>query len=188
MATMIVRSGAVLKSSLWLCGTNLTNDVLRKVSVPHLNIRKIVPSSLTIEATFGFQGSHGRRRVALQATPDVQTSVRSVPVQVAKELLEAGHFYLDVRTAEEFASGHVAGAVNVPYMFKQSTGMTKNQHFLEDVAAAFDKGDELVVGCQSGKRSLAAVTELQAADYACVTDVSGGFHAWKESGLHVHHP
>lgn len=46
----------------------------------------------------------------------------SVPVRVAHELLQAGHRYLDVRTAEEFSAGHAAGAVNVPYMFRVGSG------------------------------------------------------------------
>ncbi|KAG6549422.1 hypothetical protein Mapa_009142 [Marchantia paleacea] len=46
------------------------------------------------------------------------TTIRSVPVQVARELLNVGHRYLDVRTVKEFDGGHVEGAVNVPYMHK----------------------------------------------------------------------
>ncbi|URE27117.1 RHOD [Musa troglodytarum] len=52
---------------------------------------------------------------------------RSVPVAVAHELLKAGHRYLDVRTEEEFSGGHAVGAVNIPYMFKSSSGRRKFQ-------------------------------------------------------------
>lgn len=84
----------------------------------------------------------------------------SVPVRVAHELLQAGHRYLDVRTAEEFSAGHAAGAVNVPYMFRVGSGMTKNPEFVEEVLAIFGKDDEIIVGCQLGKRSLMAATDL----------------------------
>jgi hypothetical protein len=50
------------------------------------------------------------------------TGVRSVPVQVANELVEAGHKYVDVRTPEEFENGHPEGAINVPYMLKHGGG------------------------------------------------------------------
>eukprot|EP00271_Cylindrocystis_brebissonii_P021977 TRINITY_DN819_c0_g3_i1.p1 TRINITY_DN819_c0_g3~~TRINITY_DN819_c0_g3_i1.p1 ORF type:complete len:216 (+),score=20.92 TRINITY_DN819_c0_g3_i1:754-1401(+) len=143
-------------------------------------------SGVSVKATFQLQQTLGRRRVSIQAVPGMQTAVRSVPVQVANELCEAGHKYLDVRTPEEFAAGHVEGAVNVPYMFKHGPGMTTNAEFVQQVADIFDKSTELVVGCQSGKRSIQAVGELLAADFTNVTDVGGGFGAWKESGLPVH--
>jgi len=55
----------------------------------------------------------------------METSPKSVTVQVAFELAQAGHRYLDVRTLEEFNAGHVEDAINVPYMFKAGEGMAK---------------------------------------------------------------
>ncbi|KAG2649188.1 thiosulfate sulfurtransferase 16, chloroplastic-like isoform X4 [Panicum virgatum] len=94
--------------------------------------------------------------------PEVEAAAvpRSVPVRVAYELHQAGHRYLDVRTEAEFSAGHPQGAVNIPYMNKTGSGMTKNTHFLEQVSRIFGKDDEIIVGCQSGKRSLMAATEL----------------------------
>uniref|UniRef100_A0A2P2K0Q4 Uncharacterized protein MANES_01G151800 n=1 Tax=Rhizophora mucronata TaxID=61149 RepID=A0A2P2K0Q4_RHIMU len=69
----------------------------------------------------------------------------SVPVRVAHELVQAGHRYLDVRTPEEFSAGHAVGAINVPYMYRVGSGMTKNPNFLEDVSSNFGKYDEIVV-------------------------------------------
>lgn len=109
--------------------------------------------------------------------------IRAVPAQVAHELLNAGHHYLDVRTAEEFAAGHIEGAVNIPYMYKVGSGLTKNLNFLEDVGARFGKDDEVVVGCQMGKRSQMAAAELVAAGFTGVTDMAGGYLAWVQSGM-----
>ncbi|CAL5324223.1 unnamed protein product [Camellia sinensis] len=107
----------------------------------------------------------------------------SVPVRVAHELLQAGHRYLDVRTAEEFSAGHAVGAINVPYMFKVGSGMTKNPNFLEEVLLHFGKDDEIIVGCQLGKRSLMAATDLISAAFTGVTDIAGGYAAWTQTGL-----
>lgn len=109
--------------------------------------------------------------------------ISAVPVKVAHELLNAGHHYLDVRTSEEFAAGHIEGAVNVPYMFKVGSGLTRNLNFLQDVRSRFGKDDEIVVGCQLGKRSQMAATELVAAGYTGVTDMAGGYAAWVEIGM-----
>lgn len=128
-----------------------------------------------------------RRFLSVQVNSQNQematAAIRSVPVQVARELLNAGHRYLDVRTAEEFASGHVEGAVNVPYLKNAGGGMTKNLHFVDDVSGLFHKDDEVVVGCLSGRRSLMAAAELQAAEFTNITDMMGGFKAWGDSGL-----
>ncbi|KAF7111873.1 hypothetical protein CFC21_111828 [Triticum aestivum] len=109
----------------------------------------------------------------------------SVPVRVAYELQLAGHRYLDVRTEGEFAGGHPAGAVNVPYMYSTGSGMAKNSHFVEQVSAIFRKDDEIIVGCQSGKRSLMAAAELCSAGFTAVTDIAGGYSTWRENGLPV---
>jgi rhodanese-related sulfurtransferase len=110
---------------------------------------------------------------------------RSVPVRVAYELHQAGHRYLDVRTEGEFSAGHPEGAVNIPYMNKTGSGMTKNTHFLEQVSRIFSKDDEIIVGCQSGKRSLMAAAELCSAGFTAVTDIAGGFSSWRDNGLPI---
>lgn len=109
----------------------------------------------------------------------------SVPVRVAHELQLAGHRYLDVRTEGEFAGGHPAGAVNVPYMYSTGSGMAKNSHFIDQVLAIFGKDDEIIIGCQSGKRSLMAAAELCSAGFTAVTDIAGGFSTWRENGLPI---
>lgn len=40
-------------------------------------------------------------------------------------------------------------------------------------------------GCQSGRRSLMAAAELCSAGFTAVTDIAGGFSAWRENGLPV---
>ncbi|CAM0913771.1 unnamed protein product [Alopecurus aequalis] len=109
----------------------------------------------------------------------------SVPVRVAYELQQAGHRYLDVRTEGEFGGGHPAGAVNIPYMHSTGSGMSKNSHFLEQVSAVFEKDAEIIIGCQSGRRSLMAAAQLCSAGFTAVTDIAGGFSAWRENGLPI---
>lgn len=109
----------------------------------------------------------------------------SVPVRVAHELYQAGHRYLDVRTPGEFSAGHAAGAINIPYMFKVGSGMIKNPNFVDEVLTHFRKDDEIIVGCQSGKRSLMAASDLLSAGFTGVTDIAGGFAAWSRNELPI---
>lgn len=55
----------------------------------------------------------------LASVPDVP----SVDATKAKELVEEKSYaLLDVRTVEEYEKGHVAGSVNVPYLFFKQDG------------------------------------------------------------------
>lgn len=49
--------------------------------------------------------------------------VPEVDATKAKELVEGKKYaFLDVRTVEEYENGHVAGSVNVPYLFFKEDG------------------------------------------------------------------
>ncbi|KAM3298278.1 hypothetical protein ACQJBY_039965 [Aegilops geniculata] len=122
---------------------------------------------------------------ALGPKQEVAAVPPSVPVRVAYELQLAGHRYLDVRTEGEFGGGHPAGAVNIPYMHSTGSGMAKNSCFLKQVSAIFRREDEIIIGCQSGRRSLMAAAELCSAGFTGVTDIAGGFSAWKENELPI---
>ncbi|KAG6653481.1 protein HIGH ARSENIC CONTENT 1, mitochondrial [Carya illinoinensis] len=109
--------------------------------------------------------------------------VATVDVHAAKDLLGSGHNYLDVRTVEEFNKSHIEKALNVPYMFITQQGRVKNPHFLAQVEDICQKDDHLVVGCNSGGRSLRASVDLLKAGYEHVTNMGGGYSAWVDSGL-----
>ncbi|EFN53679.1 hypothetical protein CHLNCDRAFT_25566, partial [Chlorella variabilis] len=100
----------------------------------------------------------------------------NVDVQGASELVKGGVKYVDVRTAEEYAAGHPAGAANVPVFVKQGGGMAPNPDFLKQFEAACpDKAAQVCVGCQSGKRSEAAARMLADAGFSGVVNMEGGF-------------
>eukprot|EP00257_Ricinus_communis_P021636 XP_015581169.1 thiosulfate sulfurtransferase 18 isoform X2 [Ricinus communis] len=88
--------------------------------------------------------------------------VVTVDVKAAKGLLESDYVYLDVRTVEEFKKGHVHAEkiLNIPYMFNTPEGRVKNPKFLQEVSAVCKEEDHLVVGCQSGVRSLYATADM----------------------------
>ncbi|XP_058090896.1 protein HIGH ARSENIC CONTENT 1, mitochondrial isoform X2 [Magnolia sinica] len=111
--------------------------------------------------------------------------VVTVDVHTAKDLIRSGHRYLDVRTVEEYKKGHLENALNVPYMFITSQGRVKNAQFLEQVSLICNKEDHLVVGCQSGVRSLHASADLLNAEFKHVKNMGGGYAAWVENGFDV---
>lgn len=81
---------------------------------------------------------------------------------------------IDVRSPEEFADGHVPGAVNVPL-----------EDVLADPARHGGRGTVHVI-CQSGRRSLAAAEAMVAAGVPAVS-VAGGTQAWIDARRPVEH-
>jgi rhodanese-related sulfurtransferase len=104
--------------------------------------------------------------------------IKRISPEEAKSLLEsgAGYTYVDVRTVNEFESGHVPGAKNIPVLEPDHSGrMQFNPRFLEVIEANFPKDSKLIVGCHKGARSLRAAQILVEAGYAKVVDMRGGF-------------
>lgn len=64
-------------------------------------------------------------------------------------------------------------------------GMTRVPTFVGDIEAKYGKTDNLLVSCQSGKRSAMAVAALTEAGFENLADVEGGFMAWESEGLPV---
>ena len=89
--------------------------------------------------------------------------------------------YLDVRTEEEFASGHPVGAINVPVAFPNlSGGMLLNPDFQRVVESLLPREKPIFCGCQSGGRSQTAAEILTETGYTAVKNVRGGFGGARE--------
>lgn len=86
----------------------------------------------------------------------------------AKLNTTANFIFLDVRTPEEFNSGHIAKAKMLDY---------RNSNFAEQ-AAKLDKSKPVFVYCASGIRSNAAAKVLSELGFIKVYDLQGGLRAW----------
>ena len=94
----------------------------------------------------------------------------------AQALIETGDVeVLDVRTPEEYAEGHVAGATLIDFY---------EPDFAERIGE-LDRDQEYVVYCRSGNRSGQAVALMAEQGFGAVNDVDGGIVAWEAAGLPV---
>jgi phage shock protein E len=96
----------------------------------------------------------------------------SITAEQLAALIAAGDapFVLDVRSEAEFAAGHIPGAVNVPH--------TELADRLDQLPS--DRGAEIVVHCQSGRRAQSAESVLAEAGFTKVLDLSGHMAGWRE--------
>lgn len=96
----------------------------------------------------------------------------------AKTLANAPDAQLvDVRTPDEYAEGHLKGAVNINYNADDFTAK----------AAKLDKGRPVMVYCLSGGRSAFAAAKLDAMGFAHVYNMEGGIEGWEEAGKPLEH-
>src|SRR5690606_16175825 len=83
----------------------------------------------------------------------------------------APDYWIDVRSADEFATGHVASAINIPH---EQTG--------ERIGSLTqDKSAEIWLNCKSGRRAGMALDTLKGLGYSNVRNVGGIEDAMKLS-------
>lgn len=99
--------------------------------------------------------------------------VELTPREVADLLKQDAIVLIDVREADEYAAGHIAGAKLVPLS-------TFDPHSLSAPG-----GKRIVLHCGVGGRSSRAVAACQAAGLTIDTHMKGGIKAWIGAGLPV---
>ncbi len=106
----------------------------------------------------------------VQETPKESSTYEQITPAEAKALMDSEKDYviLDVRTPEEFAAGHISGAVLVP------------DYEIGDKAESVlpDKDQLILVYCRSGRRSKNAASELVTLGYTNIKEF-GGINDWE---------
>ena len=94
-----------------------------------------------------------------------KVNYENITAQEAKELMdrEEGYVILDVRTEEEYAQGHIPGAILIP------------DYEIETKAEAIltDKNQMILVYCRSGRRSKNAAQALLELGYTDIREFGG---------------
>src|ERR1700757_3846309 len=106
-------------------------------------------------------------------------STKNIGPEQAKQLLDSDKetVYIDVRTEQEFANGHVPNALNIPVVWPNAATrqMVPNPDFVKVVAARFDKSKRIIVGCQMGGRSQIAANLLDQEGFQDISNMQGGY-------------
>ena len=104
------------------------------------------------------------------AAPGNSLGYKQISMSEAVKMMETEKDYiiLDVRRADEFAEGHIPGAINVA---NESIGT-------EEVPELLDKSQLILVYCRSGRRSKEAAEKLVKLGYTNIVEF-GGINDWK---------
>ena len=95
--------------------------------------------------------------------------------EFAELITDSNVVILDVRKADEFAEGHITGAILIDQF---------QSDFLEQAQAKLPKDKTIAIYCRSGRRSANAAGKLADVGYKCV-NLKGGIIAWKEANMPV---
>ncbi len=98
------------------------------------------------------------------------------PDEFVKAAKQKQAMVIDVRTAEEFTSGHVAEAVNQD--FYQTAAF---KQYLEGL----DKNKPYLIYCRTGHRSGQVLEMMKEMGFTSVTNLDGGINAWQQAGLPI---
>jgi len=102
-----------------------------------------------------------------------------ITAETAYQMITSGAYpnlvILDVRTREEFDTGHIRKAILIPH--------TELEQRIDELAE--HKDHEIIVYCRLGGRSATASGILDAHNFSKVYNMLGGIEAWKAQGYPV---
>ena len=127
---------------------------------------------IVLRGNGGHGGQHALRYRHFRCPYRGDVPAERIDVATAREMWRAGDTVIDVRTPEEYARGHIAGAVNVP---------------IDTLPGAIRRlgTGPVVTACTYGGRARRAA-ELLALAGRTAFAITGGTAAWRAAGLPVH--
>jgi len=106
--------------------------------------------------------------------------IQEVPVADAEQAILDADVLIDVREADEFAAGHLPGAIHA------SRGMLEFKLSGNPEFSARDL--KIVLYCKTSGRAALAACALHDMGYLNVKSIAGGFDAWAAAGKPVAKP
>jgi phage shock protein E len=101
------------------------------------------------------------------------TTVNLNVSEFSQKINEPDVIILDVRTPEEFASGHIEGALNIDF----NSGDFANE------ITRLNPSETYAIYCRSGNRSGQAASIMHKAGFHDVSNLDGGVIDWTNAGL-----
>ena len=97
-----------------------------------------------------------------------------VAVEHAQDALRSVEVIIDVREADEYAAGHLAGSINIPRGLLEFKLSGTPELERRDISA--------LLYCKTGGRSALAAATMQSMGYLHVVSMAGGYDAWVAGG------
>lgn len=109
-----------------------------------------------------------------------KSGIREVSLDDAEQAIRDADLLLDVREADEFAAGHLPGAILVP------RGLLEFR--LSSTPAMEPRDLKIVLYCKTSGRAALAARAMQEMGYLNVQSIAGGFDAWAAAAKPIAKP
>jgi rhodanese-related sulfurtransferase len=119
-------------------------------------------------------------KTAHDLVSQAKAGIREINLQEAEEAIQQADVLIDVREADEFAAGHLPGAVLVP------RGLLEFK--LSGTPALSGRDLNVVLYCKTSGRAALAAQTMHSMGYLNVSSIAGGFDAWVAAGKAVVKP
>ena len=106
-----------------------------------------------------------------------KTRVQEISIADADQAIREADLLLDVREADEFAAGHLGGAMHI------SRGMLEFK--LSSTPALQPRDLKIMLYCKTSGRAALSAAALHEMGYLNVQSLAGGFDAWVAAGKPV---
>lgn len=106
------------------------------------------------------------------SSPSKSSVTHVDPATAEKRIAESRVVVLDIRTPQEYAAGHLAGARNLDF----------NGADFAQKLAQLDRNQTYLVHCASGRRSTQSLETFQKLGFTSVLHLDGGIKAWTKAG------
>ncbi len=117
---------------------------------------------------------------ALDLVAAARARIREIPLEQATHAVQQADYVLDVREADEYAAGHLPGAISMP------RGVLEFRLGSSPELEARDRS--FVLYCKTSGRAALAALAMHEMGYVDVGSIAGGFDAWAAAGLPVAKP
>lgn len=119
-------------------------------------------------------------KTAHDLVTDAKKNTQEISLQDAEPAILAADVLIDVREADEFAAGHLPGAVLMP------RGLLEFKLSSAPNLAARDL--KVILYCKTSGRAALAAQSMKEMGYLNVLSIAGGFDAWEAAGKAVNRP
>ncbi|MDY7574691.1 rhodanese-like domain-containing protein [Actimicrobium sp. CCI2.3] len=116
-------------------------------------------------------------KTALELVAAAKTRIREVALDDADLAIRHADVVLDVREADEYAAGHIPGALAISRGMMEFTMSSKPEFATPDL--------NIVLYCKTGGRAALAALALLDMGYRNVQSIAGGFDGWRDAGKAV---
>lgn len=119
-------------------------------------------------------------KTAHDLVAQAKLTVNEVSLNDAPHVIQDADLLLDVREADEYANGHIPGAIHM------SRGLLEFKLSNDPNLSARDL--KIVLYCKNSGRAALASRSLHEMGYMNVQSIAGGFDAWAQAGNPIAKP